>query len=60
MDAGHGAMAERFVNLLLPVLLDHLHFPDHMLEDAFAKKKCQRMIKTIDILINILDASFLF
>ncbi|KAM6447948.1 protein CIP2A [Liasis olivaceus] len=52
IDAGNSATAERFVDLLLPVLLDHLHFPDHILEDPLAKKKCERMIKTIDILIT--------
>ncbi|XP_034268981.1 protein CIP2A [Pantherophis guttatus] len=53
IDAGNSATAERFVDLLLPILLDHLHFPDHILEDLLAKKKCERMIKTIDILITL-------
>ncbi|KAK9402267.1 protein CIP2A [Crotalus adamanteus] len=39
IDAGNNATAERFVDLLLPILLDHLHFPDHILEDLLAKKK---------------------
>ncbi|XP_061484094.1 protein CIP2A [Rhineura floridana] len=53
IDTGNSAMAERFVDLLLPVLLDHLHLPDHVLEDLLAKKKCERMIKAIDILITL-------
>ncbi|XP_062982919.1 protein CIP2A isoform X2 [Elgaria multicarinata webbii] len=53
IDTGNTAMSERFVDLLLPVLLDHLHFPDHALEDLLAKKKCERMIKAIDILITL-------
>ncbi|XP_063161642.1 protein CIP2A [Candoia aspera] len=55
IDAANSTTAERFVDLLLPVLLDHLHFPDHILEGLLAKKKCERMIKTMDILINILN-----
>uniref|UniRef100_A0A670Y643 Cellular inhibitor of PP2A n=1 Tax=Pseudonaja textilis TaxID=8673 RepID=A0A670Y643_PSETE len=39
IDSGNSATAERFVDLLLPILLDHLHFPDHRLEDLLAKKK---------------------
>ncbi|KAH0624968.1 hypothetical protein JD844_032931 [Phrynosoma platyrhinos] len=57
IDTGNSTIAERFVDLILPVLLDHLHFPDHILEDVLAKKKCERMIKTIDILINILEVA---
>uniref|UniRef100_A0A670IQB5 Cellular inhibitor of PP2A n=1 Tax=Podarcis muralis TaxID=64176 RepID=A0A670IQB5_PODMU len=44
IDTGCSAAAERFVDLLLPVLLDHIHLPDHVLEDLLAKKKCERMI----------------
>ncbi|XP_053160946.1 protein CIP2A [Hemicordylus capensis] len=53
IDTGNSAVAERFVDLLLPVLLDHLQFPDQTLEDQLAKKKCERMIKAIDILITL-------
>ncbi|XP_070606204.1 protein CIP2A [Erythrolamprus reginae] len=53
IDAGNSASAERLVDLLLPILLDHLHFPDHIQEDLLAKKKCERMIKSIDILITL-------
>ncbi|KAF7250981.1 hypothetical protein EYD10_03381 [Varanus komodoensis] len=59
IDTCNSAISERFVALLLPVLLDHLHFPDHVLEDPMAKKKCERMIKAIDVLIDILGASSL-
>ncbi|KAJ6662675.1 hypothetical protein lerEdw1_011315 [Lerista edwardsae] len=55
IDAGNSAMAERFVDLLLPSLLDNLHFLDQKVDNLLAKKKCERMIKAIDILINILD-----
>uniref|UniRef100_A0A670IP05 Cellular inhibitor of PP2A n=1 Tax=Podarcis muralis TaxID=64176 RepID=A0A670IP05_PODMU len=55
IDTGCSAAAERFVDLLLPVLLDHIHLPDHVLEDLLAKKKCERMIGAVDILRNILD-----
>nr|XP_028582552.1 protein CIP2A isoform X1 [Podarcis muralis] len=50
IDTGCSAAAERFVDLLLPVLLDHIHLPDHVLEDLLAKKKCERMIGAVDIL----------
>ncbi|XP_066476456.1 protein CIP2A [Tiliqua scincoides] len=53
IDAGNGAMAGRFVDLLLPSLLDNLHFSDQMLDDLLTKKKCERMIKSIDILITL-------
>uniref|UniRef100_A0A8C5RR45 Cellular inhibitor of PP2A n=1 Tax=Laticauda laticaudata TaxID=8630 RepID=A0A8C5RR45_LATLA len=38
IDSGNSATAERFVDLLLPILLDHLHFPDHRLEDLLICK----------------------
>ncbi|XP_033002578.1 protein CIP2A isoform X1 [Lacerta agilis] len=50
IDTSCSAAAERFVDLLLPVLLDHIHLPDHVLEDLLAKKKCERMIGAVDIL----------
>ncbi|XP_077198268.1 protein CIP2A [Paroedura picta] len=53
IDTGHCAMAERFVELLLPVLLDHLHVPDNSLEDLLLKKKCEKIMKAIDILITL-------
>ncbi|XP_048350536.1 protein CIP2A isoform X2 [Sphaerodactylus townsendi] len=53
IDTGHCAMAERFVDLLLPVLLDHLHVPDNSLEDLLLKKKCEKMMKAIDILLTL-------
>lgn len=58
IDAGNSALAERFVDLLLPSLLDNLHFLDQKVDDLLAKKKCERMIKAIDILINILDVNY--
>nr|XP_056714602.1 protein CIP2A [Euleptes europaea] len=53
IDTGHCAVAERFVDLLLPVLLDHLHVPDNSLEDLLLKKKCEKMMKAIDILLTL-------
>uniref|UniRef100_A0A8D2L9J9 Cell proliferation regulating inhibitor of protein phosphatase 2A n=1 Tax=Varanus komodoensis TaxID=61221 RepID=A0A8D2L9J9_VARKO len=55
IDTCNSAISERFVALLLPVLLDHLHFPDHVLEDPMAKKKCERMIKAIDNILLCAD-----
>nr|XP_020662038.1 protein CIP2A [Pogona vitticeps] len=53
IDAGSSVVAVRFVDLLLPVLLDHLHFSDHLTEDVLAKKKCEKMIRAVDILIML-------
>ncbi|XP_054830823.1 protein CIP2A [Eublepharis macularius] len=53
IDTGQCATAERFVDLILPVLLDHLYVPDHSLEDLLLKKKCEKMMKAIDILITL-------
>ncbi|XP_015276432.1 PREDICTED: protein CIP2A, partial [Gekko japonicus] len=53
IDTGHCAMAERFVDLLLPVLLDQLHVLDNSLEDVLLKKKCEKIVKAIDILITL-------
>ncbi|NXV00877.1 CIP2A protein, partial [Cettia cetti] len=50
----NGESAERFMDLLLPVLLDHLQMPEQIVDELLVKKKCERMVKTINVLINIL------
>ncbi|XP_015733279.1 protein CIP2A [Coturnix japonica] len=50
ISSGNSASAEHFVDLLLPVLLDHLQMPEQTVEELLVKKKCERMVKAINIL----------
>ncbi|KAM9628072.1 protein CIP2A [Morphnus guianensis] len=54
INSRNSASAEHFVDLLLPVLLDHLQMPEQIVDELLVKKKCQRIIKAIDVLTNIL------
>ncbi|NXK68595.1 CIP2A protein, partial [Sylvietta virens] len=49
-----GESAERFMDLLLPVLLDHLQMPEQIVDELLVKKKGERMVKAINVLTNIL------
>ncbi|NXP32712.1 CIP2A protein, partial [Leiothrix lutea] len=50
----NGESAERFMDILLPVLLDHLQMPEQIVDELLVKKKCERMVKAINVLTNIL------
>ncbi|NWV82212.1 CIP2A protein, partial [Dasyornis broadbenti] len=50
----NGVSAEHLMDLLLPVLLDHLQMPEQIVDELFVKKKFERMVKAIDVLTNIL------
>uniref|UniRef100_A0A672UMI2 Cellular inhibitor of PP2A n=1 Tax=Strigops habroptila TaxID=2489341 RepID=A0A672UMI2_STRHB len=53
INSGNSASAEHFVDLLLPVLLDHLQMPEQIVDELLVKK-CERMAKAINVLTNIL------
>ncbi|XP_044141078.1 protein CIP2A isoform X2 [Bufo gargarizans] len=53
IDTGTSQSAERFVDLLLPVILEQLHVPDPSLDEQLTKKKCERMVKSTDVLITL-------
>ncbi|XP_005038823.1 PREDICTED: protein CIP2A [Ficedula albicollis] len=46
----NGESPEHFMDLLLPVLLDHLQMPEQIVDELLVKKKCERMIKAINVL----------
>uniref|UniRef100_A0A8C3L3Z9 Cellular inhibitor of PP2A n=1 Tax=Chrysolophus pictus TaxID=9089 RepID=A0A8C3L3Z9_CHRPC len=50
ISSGNSASAEHFVDLLLPVLLDHLQMPEQIVDELLVKKKCERMVKAINLL----------
>ncbi|XP_010147415.1 PREDICTED: protein CIP2A, partial [Eurypyga helias] len=49
-NTGNSASAEHFVDLLLPVLLDHIQMPEQIVDELLVKKKCERMVKAICVL----------
>ncbi|XP_075706481.1 protein CIP2A [Rhinoderma darwinii] len=53
IDTGTSHSTERFVDLLLPVLLEHLHIPDSPFDEQLTKKRCKRMVKSMDVLITL-------
>ncbi|XP_075623730.1 protein CIP2A [Balearica regulorum gibbericeps] len=50
INSGNSASAEHFVDLLLPVLLDHLQMPEQIVDELLVKKKCERVVKAINVL----------
>lgn len=54
INTGNSTSAEHFVDLLLPVLIDHLQMLEQIVDELLVKKKCERMVKAINVLTNIL------
>ncbi|XP_019381319.1 PREDICTED: protein CIP2A [Gavialis gangeticus] len=51
IDSGNSTSTEPFLELVLPVLLDHLQIPEQVVDEMLVKKKCERMVKAIDVLL---------
>ncbi|XP_063809707.1 protein CIP2A [Pseudophryne corroboree] len=53
IDTGTSQSAERFIDLLMPVILEQLLVPDQSLDELLTKKKCERIGKAMDVLITL-------
>ncbi|XP_075051019.1 protein CIP2A isoform X2 [Mixophyes fleayi] len=53
IDTGTSQSVERFIDLLMPVILEQLLVPDQSLDEVLTKKKCERIGKALDVLITL-------
>ncbi|KAK4829488.1 hypothetical protein QYF61_004978 [Mycteria americana] len=60
INTGNSTSAEHFVDLLLPVLLDHLQMPEQTVDELLLKKKCERMVLTASQCMSLIEHQFTY